>query len=278
MFQAAACVIKCKISWSKPLVQHKKIVNYDVNGVRCSLKFVWFSTGESSSVYIVWLFSLSSLYSRSFGFGPNSLKSTNMVLFCSSLFGKSSCLEHVTPQASQKLAITHTRKPLKNDTMPQVSTTWLEDCGNFPDQYNPKSTQPMNIKTKGRRQITHSWCGVFQLQKSCHLDSEVLEWESVISTVTFSRIVSAQVAFQCVFWPFTRIVHSNCSPHARVFYQQSDVARPKQCLRFSCLLKYNATAVWSIDPWRHCHANSVLMMTFWRAQKLKLNCSLYLSR
>ena len=233
----------------------QKIVNYDVNGVRCSLTIVWFSAGESSSVYIVWLFNLSSLYSRSFGLGPNSLKSTNMVLFCSSLFGKSSCLEHVTPQASQKLAITHTRKPLKNDTMPQVSTAWLEDSGNLPDQYSPKSTQPMNIKTKGRTQITHSWCGVFQLQKSCHLDSELLEWESVISTVTFSRIVSAQVAFECVFWPFTRVGPSNCSPYARVFYQQSDVA-PESMFTFL----YNATAVWSIDPWRHCHANSVLMI------------------
>lgn len=184
--------------------------------MRWSLTFVWFSTGVFSSVCIVWLFNLSSLYSRSFGFGPNSLKSTNMVLFCSSLFGISPCLEHVTPQASQKLAITHMRKPLKNDTIPEVSTAWLEDGGNFPDQYSPNSTQPMNIKTKGTRQITQSWCGVFQLQKSCHLDSELLECASEISTVTFPRIFSAQVAFECFFlaihqnWSFEGLATCTC--------------------------------------------------------------------
>lgn len=124
------------------------LMNYILEGSE------WFSNRSTS---VCGLSSdLSSSNSGSFGLGPSSLKSKNMVLFSASLLFTSSCLLHVTPQASQKLAITQTRKPLKNETIPQMSTAWLEPCGKDSDQYVPKSTQPMKIKTKGTKHMAQT--------------------------------------------------------------------------------------------------------------------------
>lgn len=238
------------------------VESYGVLDVLCSTALVWFST-NSTSVYEVWLSVLSPLYSRSSGLGPNSLKSTNKVLFWSSLLGKSSCLVQVTPQASQKFAITHTRKPLKKDTIPQVSTAWLEDCGNFPDQYSPSSTQPMKIKTNGTRQMTQNWCGVFQLQKSCHLEAELLDCESLTSTVKFPRIVSFYIDFERSSGRSPRAVPSKSTHKKHVsFLSKATMLARSNVYVISFLLKYNATSVWSMIRDVNCHVNSVLMKLY----------------
>ena len=222
--------------------------------------FLWGSEWFSNRSTSVWgLFSdLSSSNSGSFGLGPSSLKSRNMVLFCASLLFTSSCLLHVTPQASQKLAITQTRKPLKNETIPQVSTAWLEPFVKDPDQCSPRSTQPMKIKTKGTTQMAQSWYRVFQLQNSCHLVWETLVGDSPISTVTFSRIISLYVVFEQSSGHWNTRVSSKESKPTRVQSQPlikaTTILSPGAMFTLIVFLshtKYNTTSVWSIDLWRH---------------------------